>query len=320
MGSVYCKKKMMQAALLALAASTCIDASAGLLRDRLAARHAQQQEEELEGAQPDRAAKVPEGTRVLRDLSYGSDAAQRFDVYAPKQAQGAPVIFLVHGGGWKHGDKGMGRVVENKVARWVPKGFIVVSTNYRMLPGTLPLDQAKDVAKALATVQAKAAEWGGDRAKVVLMGHSAGAHLVSLITASPTLAAEQGAAPWLGTVALDSAAFDVVQIMEGRHMRLYDPAFGKDPAYWRAASPYHVLTKAGAPMLEVCSSRRDDSCAQARRFAGKAQPLGMRTQVLEEDYSHGEINFKLGEPGAYTDAVEAFLRGLDPAIAGLLGR
>ena len=312
-------RRMVQAALLALAAFICMEAGAGLLRDRIAERRAQQQDDELEGTRPDKAAKVPAGTRVVSDVAYGSDAAQRFDVYAPAQAgKGAPVIFLVHGGGWKHGDKTMGRVVENKVARWVPKGFVVVSTNYRMLPGTLPVDQARDVAKALATAQAKAAEWGGDRSRFILMGHSAGAHIVSLITASPTLAAEQGAAPWLGTVALDSAAFDVVQIMEGRHMRLYDPAFGTDPAYWRAASPYHVLAKAGAPMLAVCSSRRDDSCAQARRFAGKAQPLGMRVQVLEENYSHGEINFKLGEPGAYTEAVEAFMRQLDPVLASLL--
>jgi len=312
-------RRMVQAALLALAACTCMEAGAGLLRDRIAERRAQQQDDELEGTRPDKATKVPAGTRVVRDVAYGADPAQRFDVYAPAQGgKGAPVIFLVHGGGWKHGDKAMGRIVENKVARWVPRGFVVVSTNYRMLPGTLPVDQARDVAKALATAQAKAAEWGGDRSRFILMGHSAGAHIVSLITASPTLAAEQGSAPWLGTVALDSAAFDVAQIMEGRHMRLYDPAFGTDPAYWRAASPYHVLAKAGVPMLAVCSSRRDDSCAQARRFAGKAQPLGMRVQVLEENYSHGEINFKLGEPGAYTEAVEAFMRQLDPAVASLL--
>lgn len=156
---------------------------------------------------------IPPGVRVIRDTRYGGDPLETFDVYAPSDAREAPVIFMVHGGGWQRGDKTARGVVQNKVVHWVPRGIIVISVDYPLLPQATPLQQARSVAKALAFAQRHAAEWGGDGNKFVLMGHSAGAHLVTLISAEPTLATGQGALPWLGTVALDSAAYDVASII-----------------------------------------------------------------------------------------------------------
>ena len=260
-------------------------------------------------------AQLPAGTTVLHDVRYGDGAGETFDVYKPANAHDAPVIFMVHGGGWRRGDKAMPNVVQNKVAHWLPAGIIVVSVDYPMLPDTPPLKQAGFVAKALAAAQRDAPQWGGDASKFVLMGHSAGAHLVSLISAEPSLATAQGALPWLGTVALDSAAFDVARIMQGPHFKLYDEAFGKDHATWAAASPNVQLRAKIAPFLAVCSSQRRDSCAQADAFAAKARGFGTRIDVLPEDLRHGEINADLGQPSAYTAAVDRFLASLDPALA-----
>ncbi len=264
-------------------------------------------------------AALPAGTRIIRDVAYGSDNLQRFDVYAPAHAKAAPVIFMVHGGGWAFGDKGARNVVENKVKRWLPRGFLLISVNNRLLPGTDPLGQARDVASALAAAQQKATTWGGDRSKFILMGHSAGAHLIALVSASPQLAKEAGASRWLGSVLLDSAALDINQIMQLPHFDLYDRAFGKDPAFWKAVSPIDLLSQATPPILAVCSSKRRVSCPQATRFVNKATGLGTRASVLREDLTHGEINQYLGTVGAYTDAVEDFMRTLDPGVAGLLG-
>ena len=164
------------------------------------------------------------------------------------------------------------------------------------------------------------ATWGGDRNKFILMGHSAGAHLVSLLTTTPALAAsvEQKPTPWLGTVSLDSAAFNVIEIMEHRHLRLYDNAFGTDHEYWKSASPFYSVSKASRPILAVCSSRRDDSCAQAHQFATKSAALGVTMTVLEKDYSHREINLRLGEEPRYTSEVEAFMSRLDKSVANVL--
>ncbi|MCW0199466.1 alpha/beta hydrolase [Sphingopyxis sp.] len=252
----------------------------------------------------------PAGTRIERDIAYGGDPAQRLDVYRPAKADRAPMIVMVHGGGWWRGDKARPPVIDNKVNHWLPKGYIMVSVNYRMVPNANPLVQAGDVAAALAYIQGHAAKWGGDPARVVLMGHSAGAHLVSLLAAAPEIARDAGARPWLGTIALDSAAYDVVAIMERRHFDLYDRAFGTDRALWSAASPALRLKVAPAPMLLVCSSKRADACPPAEAFAKQAQALGARVTTFPVDMTHGEINALLGTGGAYTDAADAFLRSI----------
>jgi acetyl esterase/lipase len=252
---------------------------------------------------------------TLRDIAYGPDPDQRYDLYRPTTSDNAPLILMVHGGGWHRGDKDMGRVVTNKVERWLPRGIAFVSVNYRMQPKAPPLEQARDVARALADVQRNWQKFGVDRGNIVLIGHSAGAHLIALLAARPELLAEAEAKPPLGFVLLDSGALDVPAIMNARHFRLYDRAFGSNPADWTAASPIHHLQQATAPILAVCSTRRDDACPQARAFARKAQGMSSQAEVLALDKTHGEINAQLGEDPDYTVAVERFISRLSPQLA-----
>jgi acetyl esterase/lipase len=258
---------------------------------------------------------LPANVRVLSDLAYGDHQRQRMDVYLPNNINNAAVIFMVHGGAWRIGDKTAQRVVQNKLNYWAPQGVVFISVNYRLVPDAYPLDQAQDIAAALVYAQANTKKWGADPAKFILMGHSAGAHLVSLLAAKPSLALSKGAQPWLGTVALDSAAFDIVQIMQGRHYGFYDDAFGKTPDYWRSVSPLHVLSvdeaKFAAPLMAICSTqRRDKPCSQAEQFAKAAKALGIRVEILPQNKSHGEINSDLGLPGVYTERVEKFISSL----------
>ena len=252
---------------------------------------------------------LPAGARALRDVAYGDDPRQRFDVYLPAQPKHAPILLFVHGGGWANGNKDNPGVIENKAAYWLPKGYILVSTNYRMRPDTAPLDQARDIARALAAVQKRAPEWNGDASRVLLMGHSAGAHLIALVGASSTLWRKAGATRPRGVVSLDSGALDVPQTMKRPPLPgIYQRAFGNDRTDWVAASPYHQLTRDAVPMLFVCSSRRKDACPQGRAMVEKAKTLGVAMEVLPEDLSHGEVNRNLGSPSAYTEAVGTFVR------------
>lgn len=251
----------------------------------------------------------PAGVEVERDLAYGSDPAQRLDVYRKPGSEGAPVLFMVHGGGWRFGDKAMSNVVQNKIQRWVMRGWVLVSVNYRLVPDAYPLEQAEDVGRALAFAQGRAKQWGADPSRFVLMGHSAGAHIVSLMNADDGMMARHGAQRWMATVSLDSAAFDVEAIMDRRHYAFYDKVFGSDREMWRRVSPTLRLKSAPpAPMLLVCSSRRSDSCDPAREFADKANGFGGRVTVLPLDRNHGQINQELGSAGEYTEKVESFLR------------
>ncbi len=255
---------------------------------------------------------------LLRDVAYGPARLQTMDVYLPPDPQAAPVILMVHGGAWAFGDKGNAQVLMSKVARWASRGFILVSVNYPMIPDNDPIEQADHVARALAAAQAAAPGWGGDPERFILMGHSAGAHLVSLLNADPQRATTLGARPWLGAISLDGGALDVPAIMEHKHPKLYDRAFGDDPVFWEAASPAHRLTAGAKPWLGVCSTRHAASCGHNKAFAAKAQALGARAETLGQKLSHGNIARQLGLPGAYTDAVEEFMASLDPAVAALL--
>ncbi|PJI95412.1 alpha/beta hydrolase family protein [Acidovorax sp. 69] len=272
-------------------------------------------------------AALPAGVQRIADVPYGSDPAQRMDVYVPTSpttgtpslvasAVRAPVIFMVHGGGWRMGDKTMGRVVQEKVARWVPRGFVLISVNYRMLPDAPVAQQERDVQAALMAAQQRAGTWGGDASRFILMGHSAGAHLVALLNARAPQALREGAWPWLGTVSLDSAVMNVPTVMRAPHMPLYDDAFGSDPAYWVALSPYHQWTVGAPPMQMVCSTERaDHPCLQADSMARHVRNQGGRAEVLPQDLTHGEINAQLGLDSDYTLAVEAFMRSLDAEVA-----
>lgn len=184
------------------------------------------------------------------------------------------------------GGKGLRTLLEHKLKRWVPRGFIVVSTNYRLVPDADPDEQAQDLARALAVVQARAAA--------------------------------VGARPWLGSVLLDSGALDVPGILGARHLPLYDRAFGTDPTRWQAASPYHALGPAARPMLAVCSTQRAAPCPEAEHFAIAARAHGARVDIHREDRSHRDINRQLGDDPVYTGAVERFLRSLDPLVAARL--
>lgn len=240
-------------------------------------------------------------------LGYGPAPEQIMDIYLPDENPvNAPVLVLVHGGAWMFGDKNSKAVLRNKLAYWQPKGFIVVTINYRLLPDADPLIQAQDVALALSYLQSRIKNWGGDPEKITLMGHSAGGHLAALISANP--ARYQKLKPWRASIILDSAAMDVPTIMINKHPRLYDQAFGGDRQLWTSASPMHQLNRHAVPMLLVCSTKRDNACTEAEAFAGAAKNLGTYTAITRENLSHRQINNRLGLDESYTQVVDSFIQ------------
>lgn len=246
---------------------------------------------------------------VVRDVAYGAAKRQTYDVYLPEgDVRGLPVLVMVHGGAWQIGDKAHEAVWEHKVEHYVPQGVVFISVNYRMLPEADVGQQAQDVALALAHIQEYGAKAGWDMSRMTVMGHSAGAHLVVLVSVDPRYTDAAHTKPWLTTVALDSGALDVPEIMSRPHFRFFDAPFGSDPKAWERYSPLHHVARAREPMLLVCSSKRAISCSQAQRFEAAYRAKGAEAYVLPKDLNHGDINDELGADVTYTTQVDEFLR------------
>lgn len=284
--------------LLALLSVLTVSAQAQTLREKLKERREARQAQ----------LKPSPLTKNALEIAYGAHEKQKMDVYLPAQnIKDAPILVIVHGGGWRHGDKRNAPIIDNKLKHWQKQGYVVISLNYRLLPDHPVSTQRDDVALALKKIQSMGAQWGGNPQKIFLMGHSAGAHLVALLSADTDFAQKIGLKRWLGTVVLDSAVMDVPLYMSKPHVKLYDEAFGSDQAYWANLSPKHQLKSDFVPLLLVCSAtRKDNPCEQARLFAQSAEKFGPKPKVIEQNLSHGEINSNTGLDNEMTKEIDLF--------------
>ena len=119
--------------------------------------------------------------RAARDLEYGADPRQRFDLYAPSAASAAsplPVLVFFYGGGWDSGSKDLYGWAAQALAA---QGFVVAVPDYRLVPQVLFPVFIEDAAAATARVAEVAATYGGDPDRLGVIGHSAGAHLAMMI-------------------------------------------------------------------------------------------------------------------------------------------
>jgi len=299
---------LRKALLLALAASPMLVLSAAdaqTFRERIRARLAERMATADQGAPT-----VP----AAQAIAYGRDPLQVLDFWPAVQKSSptekyrdvrpAPLIVFVHGGGWKRGSK------DNATGRWKPAhfpqdGYAFASINYRLVPAARVEDQAEDVALAVKALLARAGELGVDPQRVVLMGHSAGAHLVALVGTDERYlrAAGLSFANVAGVVPIDGAAYDVPAQMKdgpGIMQQTYAQAFGTDPARQRALSPTLQAAAPNAPAFLLLHVQRPDGIRQAQAL--EAALKGAGTAVERRDFpgtglsGHAEINRSLGDP------------------------
>lgn len=251
-----------------------------------------------------------------REIAYGADPKQKLDLLVPANGRRAPLLLFVHGGGWSIGDKRTGAGV--KAAHFTGQGWAFASANYRLVPQATVEQQAADIAAAIAWARANAAAQGLDPDRIVLMGHSAGAHLVALVGTDPRYlaAARVPIGAVRGVILLDGAGYDIAGQMArpGNPVAgMYDAAFGKDVSRQKALSPtFHAAAPNVANWLMLPIDRRDDSKAQSEGLAAALRPAGAAAKVVAvPGESHSSLNKGLGEDGDFaTGEVDRFLAGL----------
>jgi len=256
-------------------------------------------------------------TPPTQTLNYGSDSLQALNLWVPAGAKKAPLVLYVHGGGWKRGSK------DNATSRTMPEhmmaqGYAFASIDYRLVPRNTVEEQASDVAAALAYVLKRADSLGIDRSRVVITGHSAGAHLVALVGTDERYLKSAGLsfADIDGVMPNDGAAYDVpTQMTTGPKImsKTYEQAFGTDPARQKALSPTLQAAAPNAPAFLLLHVQRPDGVAQANALADALKRAGTKVEIGsfpgEGLKGHGEINRRLGEPDyPATPAMDAWLK------------
>lgn len=251
-------------------------------------------------------------------LAYGADPLQVLD-YWPAQSgnKRAPLVIFVHGGGWKRGSKDTASG-PYKAPHYTGEGYAYAAINYRLVPDNTVEEQAADVARSVKYLIDHAAQLGFDPSRIVLMGHSAGAHLVALVGSDEQYlrAAGLSFASVDGIIPIDGACYDVPrQIKEGGNFMhdTYIQAFGEDPARQKALSPVFHAEAPNAPSFLLLHVERPDGISQAKELEAALIKGGTRTQ--RNDFpgtglkGHGEINRELGNPDySATPVVDAWLR------------
>jgi acetyl esterase/lipase len=256
-----------------------------------------------------------------RTLACGADPKQAYDYWPAAAAVPArpPLVVFVHGGAWSMGDKTSG-TGKWKPAHFTAAGYAFASLDYRLVPQVRVEDEAADVALALRHLIDHAGALGFDPARVVLMGHSAGAHLVALVGTDERYLKGVGLsfASLAGVIPIDGAGYDVPKQMAGHSppflQQKYQAAFGSDPTRQRALSPTFVAGGSkGLPPFLLLHVQRPDGVAQAEELAAALHDAG--AMVTRQGFSgeglagHLEINRRLGDP-AYpaTAVVDDWLR------------
>ena len=247
-------------------------------------------------------------------VTYGAHERQAADFYRPSDAAAKPpLVLFVHGGGWAFGHRT--RTVHHKPDHFTANGYAFASTGYRVLPDAPVEEQAADVAAAIAKLRSEAGPLGFDPERIVLMGHSAGAHLAALVATDPAYAGEHMGAI-KGVVLLDGAGYDVPANMARSDLqapRIYENAFGTDPARQAALSPINHVGAPDAPAwLILHVANRHQSRDQSEALAARLREAGAGAEAVAiSNTNHGRLNRELGKDGdAATERVDAFLREL----------
>lgn len=251
---------------------------------------------------------------VTKGVSVGGGL--KIDIHAPisvksrgflRPGKKAPVILYVHGGGWIKGSR---EKIYNLDTFATQRNWMLVSVQYRPVPRTNIDGQVRDVVRSINWVRKNISRYGGDRKRIVIMGHSAGSHLVSLI------AARRVGGSLRGVIANDVQAYDMVAYggMRGSLPYVYAAAFGTNPKDWVRWSPVTYVRRGprgGLPpfMIMYSGSNYDRRKILANGFAGDLKAKGARVTLFDgKRYSHGSIARGIGPSPQVTKAVERFLR------------
>lgn len=272
---------------------------------------------------------IAQAQNLESDIPYVKDGHERqiLDVYTPekKADEKLPVMFWIHGGGWRTGDKGD---VALKPKVLTERGFVFVSTNYRYITDVTMDVLIRDVTKSIGWVHRNITDYGGDPQRIFVGGHSAGAQLAALICTDDRLLKRERV-PFTvlkGCVPVDGDTYDVPKNIMTEELRLalygfpqraFAPRqkFGNDPKkHIDFSSVTHITKGKGIPpFLLFYFSGNADTRAQAQCLGFELKKAGIPVTLYgKRDSNHNRLNNDLGKPD--DPATVELYKFLDPLL------
>ncbi|MCI0464395.1 MAG: alpha/beta hydrolase [Gemmataceae bacterium] len=194
----------------------------------------------------------PHKVEEVRNLAYhdAKDAdpvRHKLDLYLPRGQKDFPVLFFVHGGAWRSGNKDLYAPLGQVFAK---NGVGVVVINYRLSPKVKHPAHIEDVARAFAWTHRNIKKYGGRTDQLFTCGHSAGGHLVGLLATDESyLKAHKLSLKDIKAVIPMSGVYTIAPLGS------LQAAFGKDAAVCKAASPLTHVKEKHPPALIIYAEK-----------------------------------------------------------------
>lgn len=240
-------------------------------------------------------------TTVLRaDIAYGAGANETLDIF-PTDIRGAPIHVHIHGGAWRIQSK---HDASFMAPAMTAAGMHFVAPDFTNLPACRMPDMVDQLARALTWVYRNAPSFGGDPDRILLSGHSSGAHLCAVLL-TLDWAARGLPADLLKAALCVSGSYDLEPVLLSSRRHYID--LTRDEA--ERLSPRRHVAQIRCPVTVMYGERESPefirhslSFVEALRAAGRnAELIGV------PDVNHFEINEAMGRAGTQPYAAAARL-------------
>ena len=253
---------------------------------------------------------------VRGDISFLTSArTEKLDLYLPKHRNArekSPAVLLIHGGGWKEGDKRQAREIEFGMTL-AKNGFVAASINYALRSdGKFPLN-LQDCKNGVRYLRAHADELGIDPDRISVMGSSAGGHLALLVAYTADQSNLAPSQPYPGVSDKVSSVVDFYGISNLATRKETDPSgkplkiepldsttqsiFGSTPKDWKKASPITYVKRDVPPTL-ILHGEKDTTVDsdQSQELADALKKVGATYEIIWLPNAPHSFSFQYAVP------------------------
>jgi arylformamidase len=198
-------------------------------------------------------------SKKFKDITYlekeNIEKTLKLNIFQPrdKTAGKLPVVLFVHGGYWTEGDKNIYGFLGRNFSK---NGVVTVIPSYTLSPKANYDTMAFEIAKALEWTANNIKDYNGDPEQIYLMGHSAGGHLIALISTNPKYL--ENTKVIKGVILNDAAGLDMYTYLQNNPPTMaynYKTTWTTDPKEWKNASPLYFVDEKSPRFLIYVGER-----------------------------------------------------------------